>query len=63
MNSGRATNEPQVTSEGLGEEVQREIRRSLEGLQFGSVLIIVQDGKVVQIDRIEKKLLRARLPR
>ena len=34
-------------------EVQ-EIREALEGLQFGSITVIVQDGIVVQIDRTEK---------
>jgi hypothetical protein len=30
------------------------VRRALDGLKFGSVVIIVQDGLVVQIDRTEK---------
>jgi hypothetical protein len=30
------------------------VRKALEGLKFGSVVIIVQDGVVVQIDRTEK---------
>ncbi len=30
------------------------IRKALEGLKFGSIVIIVQDGVVVQIDRTEK---------
>ena len=33
------------------------IQDALRGLRFGSVLIIVQDGVVVQIDRTEKKRL------
>ena len=33
------------------------VRNALEGLKFGSVVIIVQDGVVVQIDRIEKRRL------
>jgi hypothetical protein len=56
--------EPQANGrEGNGrspdEQTLEEIRQSLRGLQFGSLLIIVQDGVVVQIDRTEKK----RLPR
>ncbi len=58
--------EPQANGrEGKGngrspdEQTLEEVRQSLRGLQFGSLLIIVQDGVVVQIDRTEKK----RLPR
>ena len=32
-----------------------QIQESLRGLRFGSVLVIVQDGIVVQIERTEKK--------
>jgi len=32
-----------------------QIRESLRNLQFGHVQIIVQDGVVVQIDRIEQR--------
>lgn len=35
------------------------VAEALRGLRFGTVSVIVQDGLVVQIDRIEKK----RLPR
>ena len=35
---------------------------ALHGLRFGSVTVIVQDGVVIQIERIEKKRLR-RSPR
>lgn len=31
-----------------------EIRKALEGLQFGTLHVVVQDGIVVQIDRTEK---------
>ena len=37
------------------------IREAMHGLRFGSVLISVQDGTVVQIERTEKKRL-ARVP-
>ncbi len=36
------------------------IREALQGLRFGSVSIIVQDGVVVQIDRTEKNRLQRR---
>lgn len=31
-----------------------EVRRALQGLLYGSVTIVVQDGIVVQIDRTSK---------
>jgi hypothetical protein len=34
------------------------IRQALVGLQFGEVSVIVQDGVVVQVDRIERKRFR-----
>ena len=34
------------------------IRQALAGLQFGEVSIIVQDGVVVQVERIERKRFR-----
>lgn len=38
----------------------REISASLRGLRYGSVSIVVQDGVIIQIDRIEKRRLRSR---
>jgi len=34
------------------------ITEALRGLRFGSVTIIVQDGVIVQVERIEKRRLR-----
>ncbi len=34
------------------------IRQALIGLQFGEVSVIVQDGVVVQVERIERKRFR-----
>lgn len=31
-----------------------EIRKALEGLHYGSLLVVVQDGIVVQIDKTSK---------
>ncbi|HZZ73367.1 MAG TPA: YezD family protein [Pirellulales bacterium] len=36
----------------------RVIREALQGLKFGSVTIVVQDGVIVQIDRTERRRLR-----
>lgn len=33
----------------------KQIADSLEGLQYGHVQITVHDGKIVQIDRLERK--------
>ncbi len=35
-----------------------QIREALRGLRFGTVSIIIQDGVVVQIDRLEKRRIR-----
>jgi hypothetical protein len=40
------------------EVVLAQIRGVLQGLRFGSVTIVVQDGVVVQIDRTEKRRLQ-----
>lgn len=42
------------------DEELREISASLRGLRYGSVSIVVQDGVIIQIDRIEKRRLRNR---
>jgi hypothetical protein len=34
------------------------IRQALIGLQFGEVSVIVQDGVVVQVERIERRRFR-----
>lgn len=38
----------------LDARVLAQIRQALEGLRFGSVTIVVHDGKVMQIERSEK---------
>jgi hypothetical protein len=40
------------------EAVLAQIRGVLQGLRFGSVTIVIQDGVVVQIDRTEKRRLQ-----
>ena len=39
------------------EQEFREIEEALRGLRYGSVNVVVQDGIVVQIDRLEKRRL------
>ena len=36
-----------------------QIAEALKDLRFGEVTVIVQDGQIVQIDRLEKRRLRA----
>ena len=38
----------------LNTEVSRQIAAVLQGIRFGSVEIVIHDGKVVQIERREK---------
>ena len=35
-----------------------QVCRALKGIRFGEVRVIVQDGLIVQIDRLEKQRLR-----
>lgn len=39
--------------------VLEHVRSALQGLRFGHVTLIVQDGKVVQVDRFEKTRISA----
>jgi hypothetical protein len=41
----------------LGDQVIGQIIKTLQGLRFGVVSIVVQDGVVVQIERTEKHRL------
>ena len=50
--SGAAASESRVDVEDL---VLSQIRDSLRNLKFGHVQIVVQDGVVVQIDRLERR--------
>jgi hypothetical protein len=44
----------------LGDPVFAQILKTLQGLRYGVVSIVVQDGVVVQIERTEKHRLRRR---
>ena len=39
------------------DEAMQLVQEALQGLKFGVVTITVQDGKVVQVDRTEKRRL------
>jgi hypothetical protein len=34
------------------------IRAAIKGIRFGEVRIVIQDGVVIQIDRVEKQRIR-----
>ncbi|MCY2975669.1 MAG: YezD family protein [Planctomycetota bacterium] len=49
---------PETNEVGNNEPSLQRIREALRGLRYGSVNVIVQDGVVIQIDRLEKFRLR-----
>jgi hypothetical protein len=40
------------------EDALEQIRQALTGLRYGQVIVIVQDGVVVQVERTERRRLR-----
>jgi hypothetical protein len=42
----------------LDQEALEAIRQALRGLRYGQIVVIVQDGVVVQVDRTERRRLR-----
>ncbi len=53
------TNTPVTTlRSSLPEPVLAALLEALQGVRYGTVTVIVQDGRVVQIDRTERKRLR-----
>ncbi len=62
MANSSSLNSEDADQERLRRESQA-IQDALRGLRFGSVNVIVQDGVVVQIDRLEKKRLVHKPPR
>ena len=60
--NGRSHEQPDKRDQDAGDAAAadatlRRIGDALRGLRFGSVLVIVQDGVVVQIERTEKTRL------
>jgi hypothetical protein len=62
---------PSLRDEGEGSDVElgrpnstattldlESIRTAIKGIRYGEVRVIIQDGVVIQIDRMEKKRLR-----
>lgn len=55
--TNRNPDRPEPAASPNGVAALRRIGEALSGLRFGSVLAIVQDGVVVQIERTEKTRL------
>lgn len=43
-----------TNSELWSKELERVIRDALESIRFGTVSLVVQDGRVIQVDKNEK---------
>ena len=57
----RTTNETRVdaaATNGVQDEAMEQIRQALNGLRYGTVSIVVQDGLVIQIERTERRRLK-----
>ena len=52
-----STPQPTVTSTELSTTILNAITQALTGLRYGQVTIIVQDGRVMQIDRTDRRRL------
>jgi len=52
--SAQPKTETTTPATGLPADVQREILRAINGIQFGSVEIVIHDSRVVQIEAREK---------
>lgn len=51
-------NGPASPSHSAHDAALEEIRKAIAGVRFGEVRVILQDGVVVQIERVEKQRLR-----
>ena len=52
-----STPQPSVTPTELSNAILTAITQALSGLRYGQVTIIVQDGRVMQIDRTDRRRL------
>lgn len=51
----QATSQPIETP--LNEAVMTALSEALRGVRYGTVTIIIQDGRIIQIDRTERRRL------
>lgn len=47
-----------VTTQVWSRELEQRIRESVGAIRYGTVTLVIQDGKVIQIDRNEKIRLK-----
>lgn len=47
-----------VTTQAWSRELEQRIRESVGAIRYGTVTLVIQDGKVIQIDRNEKIRLK-----
>jgi hypothetical protein len=58
MSAGDSTESPGPGPEGEADRLALEaIQQALRGLRFGEVRVIVHDGLVVQVERLERRRL------
>lgn len=43
-----------IITEQWGQEIEKRIRTALREIRFGAVSLVIQDGRVIQIDKSEK---------
>ena len=55
--SSRDAEETEVLPIDRDHEIEQ-IRRAVKGIRFGEVRVIIQDGLIVQIERVEKQRIR-----
>ena len=49
---------PDKPAESDSDQALRLVREALRGLKYGNIVIVVQDGTVVQVDRTEKRRIQ-----
>lgn len=57
MSTAQPLSTPSVSIDHRQELAINQIRDALRGLRFGNIVVLVQDGVVVQIERTEKRRL------
>ena len=61
MNSKAELTDPAQTPN-IPRDVQQQILQSVAEIRYGSVEVVIQDGKVVQIESREKQRIKSTLP-
>jgi len=61
MNSKAELTDPAQTPN-IPRDVQQQILQSVAEIRYGSVEVVIQDGKVVQIESREKQRIKSTVP-